>query len=233
MSSVRMARLSGLLAVVALGGGVLADVCTFYSPEVRTLEAAMPLVSLENLRPALRHKPAWHVEAGHYLSLFFIPLGLAGLYQVDRALRPAGRRLALLVVALGVLGFTTATAFHVSFGFAAALLQTAPGSSAVLARYAPLVLAAGSLSLLCMVLSFGVILGVTARGTSAYSRWFVLVNPLPIQVLLTGAAFMLPVELGSLLLITSLNVSLFVFFAASTVTFWDGIPGEPVDAARA
>lgn len=231
MSTSKVTRISGLVATVSLNGGVLADVCTFYTVKIQSFDAAMPLLGLENLRPSILQKPARHIDLGHYLALFLIPLGMAGLYHIYRALRSIEFYQAEITVALGILGFCTGMAFHFSFGYVTALLQAAPTADQlprILSRNEPFVVTTAIASVASMVLSFGILLVVTAMGRTAYPRWFVVVNPIPVQLTFNTVAFSLPVKLGSLLAITSLNSSLLLFFDASTIVFWNGFPDESV-----
>jgi hypothetical protein len=78
---------------------------------------------LENIAPLFITKSLAQARIGHYLAIFFIPLGLAGILQVFLASKPSQNKLAFTFLAMGVLGIVYATFYHGTLAFVVGALQ--------------------------------------------------------------------------------------------------------------
>lgn len=223
-------RLAGLLGIVGMSLGVVADLASGYSLEgTAEITTAFSVLSLENLSLLLVSKSPDHVILGHYLAIIGIPLGLFGLWQVYRAIQPAGWALSRSVWFLGVFGFVAGTVFHSTFAFVTFGVQTAsevpPGQQPALETmldqftlvFEPLAL----MLLAVMGVAFGLIFFAIAFRRTHYPRWFALVNPLLVQAMTGIVALVAPVELRVFLIVTAYNLSVLVFFAVSTALLWN------------
>ncbi|HKJ58896.1 MAG TPA: DUF6796 family protein, partial [Halobacteriales archaeon] len=208
-----------------------ADVTTAYS-----------VLSISNLSPFLASKPPEQVVLGHYLAILGIPLGLFGLWQVYRAIQPAGWVLSRGVWFLSVFGFVAGTVFHSTFAFVTFGVQAAasvpperePAMETMFARFELAFEPLALLLLAVMGVAFLLIFVAIAFRRTHYPRWFALVNPLLIQAVTGVAALVAPVELRIFLIVTAYNLSVLVFFLVSTVLLWNhgGTPDKETDAVE-
>ena len=223
-------RLAGVLGVVGMAAGVVADLASGYSLEgTAEITTAFSVLSIENLSPLLASKPPTQVVLGHYVAILGIPLGLFGLWQVYRAIQPAGWVLSRGVWFLGVFGFVAGTVFHSTFAFVAFGVQAAaavpperePAMETMLARFELAFEPLALLLLAVMGVAFLLIFVAIAFRRTHYPRWFALVNPLLVQAVTGVAALVAPVELRIFLIVTAYNLSVLAFFAVSTVLLWN------------
>lgn len=198
-------RLAGLVGVVGMTLGVVADLASGYSlAGAVPITTAFSVLSLENLAPFLVSKPPAQVVLGHYLAILAIPLGLFGLWQVYRAIEPAGPALSRAAWFLGVYAYVAGTVFHSTFAFVTFGVQAAAdappaGQQAVgtmLDRFALVFEPLGVLLVGVMTVAFGLISVAIAFGETHYPRWFALANPLVIQAATGAVALVAPSRSG-------------------------------------
>ena len=223
-------RLAGLLGILGMVLGVIADLASGYALEgTAEITTAFSVLSLENLSLFLASKPPSQVVLGHYLAIIGIPLGLFGLWQVYRAIQPAGWALSRGVWFLGVFGFVAGTVFHSTFAFVTFGVQAAsavppdqqPALELMLDQFAVVFEPLALLLLAVMGAAFVLIFFAIAFRRTHYPRWFALVNPLFVQMVTGIAALVAPVELRVFLIVTAYNLSVLVFFAVSTTLLWN------------
>lgn len=221
--------------IIILGGlgilghllGIVADIGTGYAPGVRTDLASIASLSLANIAPLLQAKPLIEVRIGHYLAIFFIPLGLFGMWQVYRALLPARNRLALPFLLVGGFGLIYATFYHGTLGFIAAALQAqrevatvgepAPETMrAMLAFFNSLSEPLGSVLMLVDLGASLLFAGAVWFGDTRFPRWLAAVNPLSIQLVLSLLIWFAPHPLQQLLWLTVFNLSLALWYLSTT-----------------
>lgn len=187
-------------------------------------------MSLHYLTPHLLDKPRWLLELGHYLALIGIPLGALGLWPVYRAIRPIGGPAANVFGAVGAAGSALGTAFHASIAFVVEGLQFAhrvegrPGTDlySLVQGFESLFQPLGFGVLLSMGVCFGWLGYLTWTRRTVYPRGFVAANPLPVQGVLYVLVLLVPYSMGVPLFIVTLNLSLLIFFASSTLLLWNG-----------
>lgn len=113
----------GLTAIVAHLVGIAADLYSGVAPEVNTSLGSITSLSLENIGPLFANKLLEEARIGHYLAIFAIPIGLAGIVQVFLALNPFRNRLALLFLIPGALGVIYGTFYHGTLAFVIGAVQ--------------------------------------------------------------------------------------------------------------
>lgn len=226
-------RVAGLVGVVGMTAGVLADLASGYSLEGSgPITTAFSVLSLGNLAPFLVSKPPTQVVLGHYLAVLGIPLGLFGLWQVYQAIKPAGWVLSRVTWFLGVFGYVAGTVFHSTYAFITFGVQaadTAPPTAnrameTMLEQFAVVFEPLGVLLVGVMSVALGLIFVAVAFRDTHYPRWFAVANPLVIQAVTGVLAFVSPLELRIFLIVTAYNLSLLVFFALSTAVLWNKSP---------
>lgn len=224
-------RIAGLLGVLGMGLGVLADLASGYSLQgAADVTTAFSVLSLETLSVFLVSKPTTEVILGHYLAILGIPLGLFGLWQVYRGIEPAGRWLARGAWFLGVFGYVVGTLFHGTFAFVTFGVQAADSAPSaaeqtmwtMLERFALAFEPLALILVILMTVGFGLIFVAIAFRETYYPRWFAFANPLIFQAVTGGVALLGPVELRVFLVVTAYNLSLVVFYALSTALLWNG-----------
>jgi hypothetical protein len=206
--------------------GVAADLGTGYAPEVETDLASIASLSLANIAPLLRAKPLDEVLVGHYLAIFFIPLGLFGMWQVYQGLLPRRNRLALPFLLVGSFGLIYAAFYHGTLGFIAAALQaesaTVAGTPAakilgtLVAYFNSLSEPLSTVLLLVDVGASLLFASTVGFGNTHFPRWFGAVNPLSIQLLVSALIWLAPHPLEQLLWLTIFNFSLALWYGATT-----------------
>lgn len=158
-------------------------------------------------------KPAGPSTAGHFLAVFGIPLGFAGLFSVHRELRSAPSPWRELVVFLAGFGLALAISFHGSFAFGA----QGVGEETFRKLVEPLAFATYA----CVLASGAVLLLLVAGGKSSYSRWTALISPLPLHLVLGGTALAVGGGPGASLYVTMTSLSLAVWFGVTVLQAQD------------
>jgi hypothetical protein len=212
----------GSLAVLGHGLGMVADVATGYAPPVEANLTQISSLALDDIAPLLQAKPLGELLIGHYLALFFIPLGLFGIWQVYQGLNPQRNRTAVLFLLTGTFGLIYATFYHGTLGFVAGALQAQDAMAAgvrpeMLDFFNALSEPLGKVLLLVdaiVSLFFGAI--VWLKKTS-FPRWLAVFNPLTIQLFLSFFVWLSPHPLNQLLWLTVFNLSLVLWYATTTV----------------
>ncbi|MFC7130510.1 DUF6796 family protein [Haloferax chudinovii] len=230
-------RLAGILGVVGMALGVLADLASGYSLDGTTvITTAFSVLSLENLSVFLLSKPTSQVVLGHYLAILGIPLGLFGFWQVYQAIKPAGWGLSRNVWYLGVFAYVAGTVFHSTFAFITFGVQAAdtappaaePAMQTMFDNFELVFEPLGVLLVGAMAVALAFIFYAIAFKQTHYPRWFALANPLVIQAVTGLLALISPLELRIFFIVTAYNLSLLVFYAVSTALLWN----SPVVAPR-
>lgn len=225
-------RIAGVLGSLGMVLGVAADLASGYaSGDTTSIESAFSVLSIENLTPFLAGKPYPEVVAGHYLAILGIPLGIFGLWQVYRAIKPAGDWLPRFVWFLGVWGFVVGTVFHASYAFVIAGIQADAGTDALdpmLARFGAVFEPVGFLLVAAMTAALAALFYTVAFRETLYPRWFAFVNPLIIQAVTAGVALAAPEAVRIFLIVTAYNLSVLTMFVVSTAVLWNAeVTAEP------
>ncbi len=211
-------RLVGLLGIVFASLGVAADLLLQYTPDAGLLG---PL----HLDALLTSVPVWRIWAGGLLGLFAFVLAGTGVWYASLGIAGSARLARVFLISgliSGLLGYAWGAAFHVTFllrGLVdhAADLGTAVGHAGPLldtiqqAQYA--VLAGSAVALVCASICFS---WAVASGRTAYPRLVAALNPVVIYVVLTAAAYSIPVA-DIVLAPTTFSLMSVVFFSSGVV----------------
>lgn len=216
--------------VIGAAGSLIAatgDFVTAYTAAPLPAMNTVPWLSFADFADFVAPKSQLDLLLGHYLGVLFIPLNVLGLWHVYLALAPATPRFALAFLASGASLAVVGAAFHGTVGLAVTAIrvgdaETLTHAVAYVEPLAWILTVAGSALFLALA-------GVIWRARTAFPRWMAWISPLLMQLWLIAAAHLLPLELANVLLLTGFNLSVFIFFAVSTVILWHH---QPLQARR-
>jgi hypothetical protein len=211
-------RLPLVLGVIGSLLGVAADTASLYAVgRAESLKAAQPLISLEYLTPYLLEKPEWQLLLGHILILVAVPLMMAGLVPLYRILGETSRGSSVVFAAAGVVGLVSGAVLHGGLSFVVTLLQVTGGQPGeiLLVKYTGYVQIPAIMALICMIISFGLLLVYTLAGRVRLPRYHVLANPLLIFPLVCPVGYLLPLLPGAWLITVSPNLTMLLFYGCT------------------
>jgi hypothetical protein len=214
MSTAAAPRLLGLLGIAFASIGVAADLLLQFTTEAALLG---PL----HLDALLASVPVWRIWTGGLLGAFAFVLAGSGIWYASLGLVGAPR-LARAFLVSGLLGYAWGAAFHVTFLFRG-LVDHADVYGTTIQNARPLLdafqqgqfalAAASAVALLVASVCFGL---PVAAGRTAYPRPAAALSPWVVYVVLTLAAYAIPV--ASLVLApTTFSVMSVVFFTSSVI----------------
>lgn len=205
-------RKATYVAMCAAVLGAVADLLLLYNPNGGYFDNTyMFLLDISQTR----------LMAGHFLGIFAIPLEMLGLFQVYRALKPAGTKLAWAVMICTLyLGFP-GVVYHGTVAFTGAylkLMQQAPANFEQMADLWPQVrllsdVLAAALPAGFFVLS-GLLLYTILKKPTLYPRWMAAFTPITFYVIFFLAFFIVK-PVGAVLIPAGFNLSFLGFFAVS------------------
>ena len=215
----RSLRLAGITAILAAAAGTVADLVLQYSPNPAHLFSESLL--------ALDVSPA-RLLVGHYLGIAAILIEITGFWQVSRALKPAGERVAPPHFLVNALGAAVGAIFHATFIFVALTVHAQQETTgAAYQSFADLLAAFNAPRIgLVTVAALAILVGSIWYGTAvgfkhtAYSHWMAGCTPLTIIILLGIVARVFP-PVALVITPVALNLSHLAFFAFSTVILWN------------
>jgi hypothetical protein len=152
-----------------------------------------------------------------------------GLWHAYRALRPAGEKLSSVILALGTFGYVIGVSFHTTFSFLGSALRSASAAGGgqterafwdLIATFEDFTVPLALIFIATMLVVSALILFAIAFRETCYPRWVSLLTPIPVQLVLTLLALVVPPPIRALLIVTAYNVSLLVFYAVSTAVLW-------------
>jgi hypothetical protein len=218
-----------VLGLIAIGGhlvGVAADIYSGYVPSVDVQLGSITSIALENIAPLFITKSLAQARIGHYLAIFFIPLGLAGILQVFLASKPSQNKLAFTFLAMGVLGIVYATFYHGTLAFVIGALQQSSfelggayvaGANDFVDYFNSLSEPLGRVLLGADVLVSSLYVLIVLRGSTHFSRWMAAYNPVVIQLVLSSLILIAPQPLNQLIWLTVFNASMVLWYLGLTL----------------
>lgn len=229
MTSKRSIRVTALLGALGALIAVVADVPTLYTTSgAEGLVHVGQLGRVEGLDPLLLSKSSGDLLVGHALALVGQPLAIFGIWAVYRAIRPAGRRLALTTLFAGIYGHLVGTVLHAAYPFVAVGLQVranapegaGPVSDGLVTQlnlyFEPL----GTIALGGLVVAMAAFVYAVATRETAYPRWLAVANPGVFLLVFHAVAFVSPTPLRVFLIVAGLNLSLLAFYSLSAYLLW-------------
>jgi hypothetical protein len=220
--SQRAMRVAGALGALGALLGAFGDLSTGYAVTQPPAMNTVMWLSLADFVEFLALKSQWDLLLGHYLGVLFIPLNVLGLWHVYLALAPANVSFAVLFLGVGTFLAVVGSVFHGMVGpvVTAARVGGEPTLVQVAAYFEPI----GLMLTVFGMLLFLALAGRIWMGRTVFPRWMAWVSPAVMQVLLTGLAYVTPLQISVALLITGFNLSVFLFFAISTLRLWHHDP---------
>lgn len=203
----------GFVAITSGFGAVAADVASGWSAIPNsTMETTLSL-RVEDVAPVLRVKSDRSLLWGHYLALLFVPFGILGIWFISVLLGPAGRKWSVSFLVLGTLTYAIGTAYHISYGFVATVIQH--DNEALTQKIAPFFEPFGTILIVALVVSMMPLIGGILTGRTVYPRWTVALTPIPLQFGLSAVAQLFPASVENLIIVTGINASMTLFLALS------------------
>jgi hypothetical protein len=165
--------------------------------------------------------PIGRMNFGHFLAVLAAPSYLLGYWHITQGLRPARDLWRCSFCALGIYIFVIAEAWLASRAWLASVVREHHATGIDRATFLVLIedyhfyqeSLLWVLRLGVVVVS-GLFITLVATGRTSYPRWFALLNPLTLLILVFASLFIPP--LGKLLVPAAMNVAHLVFFGVST-----------------
>lgn len=161
---------------------------------------------------------------GHFLGVLAAPAYFIGYWHISEMLRPAGNKLAMAVLGLGVYAFAIGNVWlggRVNLALVVQARDQVGGDQAQLlssilegisAHNEPLI---NVVRVLVLVISLLMAWGIFS-GKSHYPRWVLAVLPIVLLIIIFVSYAVLP-AIGVYLLPAAMNLAHLIFFAASTI----------------
>lgn len=166
----------------------------------------------------------WRLTFGHFLGVLVAPVYFIGYWHISQMLRPAGSKLAMAVLGLGVYAFAIGNVWLGGRVNLALVVQARDKLSddqaqllsslleGISAHNEPLI---NVVRVLVLVISLLMAWGIFS-GKSHYPRWMLAVLPIVLLIIIFASYALVP-SIGVYLLPAAMNVAHLIFFAASTV----------------
>ncbi|MEP3232816.1 MAG: DUF6796 family protein [Hyphomicrobiales bacterium] len=166
----------------------------------------------------------WRLTFGHFLGVLVAPVYFIGYWHISQMLKPAGSKLSLAVLGLGIYAFAIGNVWlggRVNLALVVQAKEKLSGDQAqilstllegISAHNEPLI---NVVRVLVLVISLLMAWGIFS-GKSHYPKWILAVLPIVLLVLIFASYSLLP-SIGMYLLPAAMNIAHFIFFAASTV----------------
>lgn len=206
-----MIRVATYIALAAALLGAVADVLLLYNPNGG--------YEMDDYRFMLDLAPT-RILIGHFLGIVFIPLEMLGLFQVYRALKPAGEGWAwAIVVSALYLGFP-GVVYHGTVASTSSVLRlmeqapelVKPEWDFIRLQVDPL---AAALPIGFVIMTI-ILTYVILKKPTLYPKWMAWCNPLTFYALFLICYLIIP-PLGSLLIPAGFNLAFFFFFLFSLI----------------
>lgn len=188
------------MGILACLGAAVSDGLLLYHPGGGYLEGSYAFLADLDLSRMVR---------GHYLGLVLIPLEALAFFQIHRALKPAGERLALVFVLAAVYPFFLGAAYHATILPAAHALQVAP-PGLPLAYFHPI----GTAIALAIPLFSAGFAYIVLNHETRYRPWVAAANPFSFYLILAALYWALPV-VGNAVFPAGFNLAFALFFLSS------------------
>jgi hypothetical protein len=215
-------RWTGIIGILAASLGVIADLALQYTSNTAHLFSDQSLYLLD-VSPA-------RLFIGHYLGVVAILVETVGLWQIYRALQPAGQRFALPFFLISSFGAMLGAAYHATFVFVGLTLQAQNGAvgaahqafAALLSSFDAARIGLAMPALLGIVISSLWYAFIVGFKPSDYPRWMAICNPLVFLLLIAILAMGIR-PLALVVAPSALNLSHLMFFTCSTATLWNKV----------
>ncbi len=212
----RHIKLIGFLAVGGVTIAVLADLFSGWSNNPNAMNTALSL-SLDNIKGLFIYKPRWTYVLGNYLAIFFLPFHIVGSYLVYLALKPAGKKIAMIYFFSAVYFSVLGTGYHGTYAFVGDIIQS--GNEVLMDKMLDYWVYWGAILIIgYSILSIYLFILIFLR-KSIFPKWIAILSPISIMVVTTLVTLVLPdtmIGVKSFLTVTGLNLPLAVFYFVTT-----------------
>lgn len=210
-------KLLGFLAVGGTAVGVSADFFSGWSDNPNSMGTAISL-SLDNVKGLFINKPRWTYVLGNYLGVLFLPFHIVGSYLIYLALKPAGKKYALIYFFPATYLAAVGGGYHGTYAFVGDIIQS--GDEALMSKMldywqywgAALIVGYSVLSIFLFIRIL--------QGQSIFPKWVAIVSPISVIIATAAVTLFMPDDMigtKSFLTVTGLNLPLAVFYLIATV----------------
>ena len=165
----------------------------------------------------------YRLQLGHYLMIIGLPFYLFGYLHIYLALRPGNKKLASLVLFLGVCAFMIGGVWVGSRGFMGSIFHILEARNdlelynQIADQYNFYLENLVQLLRILVLLISGLFVFAILKYETLYSRWMAMFNPFGLLVLIFLTFLFVPM-IGNFLIPTAMNVAHFVLFSASLIS---------------
>jgi hypothetical protein len=160
----------------------------------------------------LRNVPDDRISVGHFLVVFGVPFYVFGYWHLHLALRPGSKRLAEVVLSLGIFAFIIGGMWVSSRAMLAQIVKT--GDAGLLAYYdSHYEILVQFLRIIVLVLSIAFAWAVW-RGGTLYPKWMAFFAPV-LPLALVFLSYLAIPAFGRFLVPTAMNATHLLLFSAS------------------
>lgn len=211
----KMILIAGLIGITAAILTIISDIILLGRPDAAFSFFVLGTESMADLAP-------WRITVGTFLGVFALPFQIAGIIPLYFGLKPAGNKMAGVVLGGAVYALFMGVAFHVSYAFMGSAWkmyhETGLGNTVIsemMARFETfwMIIIVSVFIVLLLVSVCCVLLVLT--GKSLYPKWLALLNPLCVFVFMYPLVAFLPAPLGGYVSPTYLNLSSLILFILS------------------
>lgn len=223
-SVLRWASLVGILAVLLT---VASDFILLGKPVSAWNFMQLGTESMAGLEP-------WRIASGTMLGVGALPLQLGGLVSVYYGLKPAGIRLAMIVLLPMAHALAMGVAFHMAYAFIGTgwnMLHVFSSSKDAgmemmqqFAFYWNFVIYSIAAEICFSSAAFAWVIG---KKKTLYPRWMMFLNPVFILLFLFPVIFLLPAPVGGFIAPAYLNLCSLAFFVLSFLVVYKRSEGNP------
>lgn len=205
-------RIATYIALISAMLGAVADVLLLYNPAGGyELQGDLKYAFLLDL-------DANRVMIGHFLGIFFIPLEMLGLFQVHRALKPAGAYAWAIVISALYLGFP-GVVYHATVAFSKAFIdvKAANPQLAMEESWNHVIMLSDPLAAVLpigFIIMSALLIYTILKQPTKYPKWMAACTPLTFYVICILAYLVVP-GIGNVLAPAGFNLSFMLFFIFS------------------
>lgn len=169
----------------------------------------------------------WRITIGTFLGVVVLPFQIGGLIVVYYGLKPAGKLISLVVVAIAAHALMMGVAFHAAYAFIGSGWKLYYETGLNNINIAELINKFDFYWKIIIIIMFGelalssvgFVLIILTRKT-LFPKWMAVLNPFCVYVFMFPLIFVLPAPAGGYIASAYLNLSTVVFFAFCTVVIY-------------
>jgi hypothetical protein len=169
----------------------------------------------------------WRITIGTFLGVIALPFQIGGLTVVYFGLKPAGKLISFIVVAIAVHALLMGVAFHASYAFIGSGWKVYHETGLNNINVAELInkfdfywkIIFTTMFTELTLSSIGFVLIILTRKT-LFPKWMAILNPLCVYLFMFPLIFVIPAPIGGFIASAYLNLSTIVFFIFCTTVIY-------------